>query len=494
MSDETPTLTDRQREYLDALPADSLREWGNALGVSSTGAESAKERLNEHPGIDIRYDAEAGWRQTGSFDVITDAVDEETDERNTWEDIEVAADSPSAEELTQRERYLLDNIKTGTTLETLADDIDTRESTLKYHLKDLRARGWDVYRDETTGLVTLAGDHALRSSEHKGTRTRKANQWWEKRHTALVRDFQRLTTPTATHHATPGHEDWVLHLTDIHAGDRVRIDDGTDVYSIDTIPHLIDYVTDRSLQLAEYHGADYDTAHLLWGGDFITNSGIYEGQFEDLDAWLDEQHDTLVEPLLRQLKAHAERFDTVNVVAQIGNHGDHRASGTSKHANADLVLYKSLRNTVAAIREYAETDVLANVNFRIGEAKSYVNFSLRNGRVRGHLRHGQYRKPQATTSARSNEWRGTLINHDFDIAWMGHHHVSGRIPWDGPPIIVSGSPKPPSEFVEKIAASVNFEPSRRPREIAHCHGVADHGVTSVLPIKTHKFDYIEAAD
>jgi hypothetical protein len=209
---------------------------------------------------------------------------------------------------------------------------------------------------------------------------------------------------------------------------------------------------------------------------------VYTGQFEDLDAWLDSQHETLHEPLIRQIKTASERFPAVNVICQVGNHGRHRASGTSKQANADLILYKSIRNTVAHLQEHG--GVLDNVRFRIGEAKAFRNFPLREGKLRGHLRHGQHRRPQAETSARKKEWLATLRDHEFDVCHMGHHHVSGRIPWDGPPVICTASPKPAGEFVEQLGERV----AAGRQQVATVHGVSDAGVTAIYPIDTREFD------
>jgi hypothetical protein len=274
----------------------------------------------------------------------------------------------------------------------------------------------------------------------------------------------------------------VTHLTDLHAGDRVRNDSGTVVYETDEIPDVIEYITQQSLDLADKHDSDYDTAFLLWGGDFVTNEGIYEGQFEDLDAWLDEQHSTLITPLIRQIKTFASAFPEVNIVAQVGNHGQHRASGTSRQANADLILYKSIRNTVAELQRHS--DALQNVSFQIGDATNYKNFDLRGGKLSGHLRHGQHRHPQAETSARRKEWLSTLLDHDFDLAYMGHYHISGRIPWDGPPVLVSPSPKPSGEFVERIGGGA---PSDK-QGVATCHGVSDEGITGVYPVDTRNYE------
>ena len=109
---------------------------------------------------------------------------------------------------------------------------------------------------------------------------------------------------------------------------------------------------------------------------------------------------------------------------------------------------------------------------------------MRGCELTGHLRHGQHRRPQAETSARDKEWTKTLLDHDFDVALMGHYHISGRIPWDGPPIIVSPSPKPAGEFVETIAGRM---PSEN-QGVATAFGMSDDGITGVFPVDTRNYD------
>jgi len=475
----TQDLTDRQQALIDLLPTEqSLTELGNELGLTKTGVESRIHRVREKDGHDIQHDGTT-WTYEGPSDA---AADDTTDSSlPDLSDVDVG-DDPSPEDLTDREEYIVRELQTGTTVDELAEDLEERESVVTQHLKDIKREGWQVYIHESADLVAIEGDHLLRSSEHKGTRTRKANRWWELRHNDLVREFRDLQTPDAELDATAGNEDWVLHLTDLHAGDRVRRDDGTIVYETAEIPEVIDYATEQALALASKHNSTYDAAHILWGGDMITNEGIYEGQFEDLDAWLDEQVDVLHDPLLRQIKAFAERFPVVNIVANTGNHGEMRASGTSRQANADLLVYKSIRNTIAALQR--EAGILDNVRFRIGQAKPYRNFPLRGGRLRGHLRHGQDRRPQAETSARLKEWLSTLRDHEFNVAYLGHHHVAGRIPWDGPQIVCSPSPKPAGEFVEKLGERV----AGGEQGVATAHGVSDDGITTIFPIDTRHYD------
>ena len=489
-----PELTDRQAAILRRIDGETTRpEIAAELDIKPTTVEYHMDELQDK-GWAFEYDRDGQryeWRVTetpNDADADADEFEWVGDEDHTdalpdLSDTPVDGETePTIEDLTDRERVIVSELETGTTLPELTDRLDERPSIVTEHLRDLRRSGWRVYVDATAGHVGIESDAPLRSSEHKGTRTRKANRWWERTHNALVRAYRGLETPDASLSASAGGEDWLLHMTDLHAGDRVRDDDGRVVYSTEEIPNVIDYITEQGLRLADKHGSAYDTAHLLWGGDMVTNEGIYEGQFEDLDAWLDEQHEALIDPLLRQLKAFAERFPSVQVVCQVGNHGKNRASGTSRQANADLILYKSVRNVVAQLREHA--DVLENVRFVIGEAQPYRNFDVRGGELTGHLRHGQHRRPQAETSARDKEWTKTLLDHDFDVALMGHYHISGRIPWDGPPIIVSPSPKPAGEFVETIAGRM---PSEN-QGVATAFGMSDDGITGVFPVDTRNYD------
>ncbi|HMA78103.1 MAG TPA: hypothetical protein VKP88_03090, partial [Candidatus Paceibacterota bacterium] len=71
----------------------------------------------------------------------------------------------------------------------------------------------------------------------------------------------------------------------------------------------------------------------------------------------------------------------------------------------------------------------------------------------------------------------------FDIALAGHHHITGRVPWDGPPILFSPSPKPAGEFVETLGERV----AGGNQGVATCAGVSDDGITSVFPVDTRNY-------
>jgi len=487
-----PDLSEREAEVLRELSsgATTRGEIADALDVTKSTVSDHFAALRA-AGYDLHSERDGNSRIFTLGDAPDDPVetpdsDDESDALPDLSDTPVADAAPDMDDLTDRERVLVSELQTGATLADLTGRLEERDAIITEHLRELRRSGWKVYIDETAEYIGLETDEPLRSSEHKGTRTRKANRWWELTHSALERRYRELDTPTATPQGdASGAEDWVTHLTDLHAGDEVLGYQGDVVHRTEDLPPMIDHITERSLALADKHGSDYRTAYSLWGGDFVTNESIYEGQFEDLDAWLDEQIDVLHAPLLRHLKALSKAFPKVHIVCQAGNHGEIRANGSSKQANADLILYKSVRNTVAALQECGQ---LENVEFTIGRAGRPTVFYLRDGAIHGQLRHGQDRSPQADTSARKKEWLSTILDSlnagtAVDMIWMGHHHVSGRLPWNGPPVLITGSPKPGGEYARKLGEVTGPNVPT----IAHAHGVSDDGLTGVFPIDTRHY-------
>ncbi|QRV16018.1 hypothetical protein JMJ58_03725 [Haloterrigena salifodinae] len=452
-------LTDAELEVVAQLPA-SASELSDSCGVTEDTIRSRIMRVREKHGSDaIVYHRDDGqYRAAVDFDV-------EQEEQELGE-------------LNEREEYILKSLPA--TSQELADDLGIEEVVVDAHIDSIAEKGYEVEFDERTGTYHSEESVTLRSSEHVGQRTRAANKWWQKKDDELVREFRALETPKTEIQYEPGNQDFVSHLTDIHMGDLVHDDASNEVYNTEITQNVIEYITDKQLELYQLQSqlVDFDCWHELWGGDFLTNSGIYQGQWEDLDAWLDEQHDALVEPILKRLKAISEVAPVVNVVCKTGNHGEHRASGKSKQANADLIFYKHIRNTVSQLQKYG--GLLQNVNFQIGSSAPYKNFEMRGGKVRGHLRHGQNRKPQAVTSKGTEQWSQTLHRHEFDIAYMGHVHTGKRLGINGKPVFVTGSPKPSGEFAEQIAAGDDDN-------IALCHGVSDDGLTFTYPIDLRDF-------
>jgi len=165
---DTPDLTDRQHEILAALPQESLRTWAEAVGLTKSGAESAKNRLNDHEGIDIQL-VDGEWRNTGppaltggpsqeSADSDTDATlpgpenaadqsdkDEGGDETDETEEPPTVTDdggNPTGSELPDRFITALKN--NGLTYQDMADRFGWSRERAKTVLDRMTAAGWAI--------------------------------------------------------------------------------------------------------------------------------------------------------------------------------------------------------------------------------------------------------------------------------------------------------------------------------------------------------------
>ena len=115
------------------------------------------------------------------------------------------------------------------------------------------------------------------------------------------------------------------------------------MFNSEIVADRIRSVTDSVMDLIEREGAanrDYDTAHLLLGGDTVTGENIFSHQPHEIDLTLDQQIDLACELYMEQIKRLAARFPSVQVVCQAGNHGELRADGMSENANADKLVWR----------------------------------------------------------------------------------------------------------------------------------------------------------
>lgn len=383
-------------------------------------------------------------------------------------------------DLTDRQEELLAALPASK--QRLADRLGVAPTTVEGHLNRIRDKGISLEYDQGANQWFLHNEQKVRrvSTKHTGSKTREANDLVTELEKQVLRRLERKEPLVASQDPTPGNEDIVLHLTDLHIGDVVEDERGREIYNTSIAVDVVDHVTRKALDIRELMSsvATVDTLHLLWGGDMITNENIYDGQAFDIDGMLLDQMTAAVGALTRQVKTFAEEFDAVNVVAQPGNHGKTRASGVSKQANMDLVTYRWIDDR---LRE----STVDNVNFVTSEATWHKTFPLRGGEWTGFLTHGQDSLKHAdSTAASSRDWRGWLNEFGFDIAYRGHYHESRREPvQNGPFVIESPSPKPPDGWVSRVGqGSVDGHHKR----VATIHGVSDdRPLTWEYPLDDH---------
>ncbi len=338
------------------------------------------------------------------------------------------------------------------TSKQVGDELGISVDAAGKRLKRAAEDGHPVHRDDD-GLWTWNGEKDLhrKKTHHTGTITRKINNALTDDEAGIKSLLNSVEPATATQDPEPGNEDLVIFFTDWHIGDRVTDDRDRVTFDTEIAIRRVRSIVKQALEhkrRAEAH-TEFDTVHVCCNGDLVTGNGIYSTQWEDLDhgiaSTLKDQINTAAELLMWIVKTLAEEFDTVQVISNPGNHGENRADGTSKEANADINVFSRVDFGV----RQSEYD---NIHFEFHDSVSYTNFKMRGGKMRGHMRHGQECQAHAgATSASKRDWRGWLNMHDFNIALRGHYHEAKVERVLGKPIVMGGSIKPPSDFEESIS-------------------------------------------
>jgi len=352
-------------------------------------------------------------------------------------------------ELTDRQREFIAHLPASTP--EIAERMGVAETTVEGYRNAIREKGVGLEYDQSANSWYIADDRAPKlrriSTKHKGTKTREANELIEAEESILLRRLRRSEPLTTPPRENPGHESFVAVLSDLHFGDLVEDDQGTILYDTETARECVRTFTEKCLEIRdlEEQYTAFDDAHLFLLGDIATGEGIYEGQVHDLEAFLADQVTESVEALHELAVTLADAFDTLHVHCVVGNHGTIRASGVSKQANTDLIIYRWLDD---ALRR----DDVDNVSMEIAEATHHLNTEVRGWRV--HCRHGQDGQTHVDkTAASSRDWRGWREAHRFDLAMRGHYHTPS-LDWvlNRYPVVTAPSPKPGSSYIERLGS------------------------------------------
>jgi len=354
------------------------------------------------------------------------------------------------------------------TAEEIASSLNISKSSVYDHISNLQSKGITIPHNEENNQYGRPRQMADEILAQKDTReiTREANNYIEAVETAILTRLMNKNKLITQQNPQPGNEDMVLHVTDLHVGDVVTDDFGTEIYNTEISINVMNHITRKTLELKNLMSnvATFDTIHVLYGGDMITNENAYGGQGFEIDSLLADQMSKAVRAMTRQIKSFAEHFDVVNVICQVGNHGKTGASGTSKQANMDLVCYRWVDDRLR------ESDY-NNINFVDTDGSWFKLFQLRGGNWKGLLIHGNECLPHIGTDKSRSQWRGWLHNKGFDVAYRGHHHESRREAiLNGPMVYESPSTKPTGNWAEKIGKGNPTSPHKR---LATTHGVSD---------------------
>lgn len=359
------------------------------------------------------------------------------------------------------------------TSDGLGDELFDGETGRVYdHIRNIRGKGWQLKQDPGGRYEVVeapSADHTntvvqtRQTSEHKATLTRKAKQSLKELEQE-IKPLRKQVGPAIADGgmvALTGHQDVVAHITDVHFGDVVYDLNNDEVFNSDICELRVREYFDQLHDVADVRealGETIDTVHVLLGGDIVTNEAIFDGQAWEVDEHIRQQLKRATAVLDDEIERLSERFPSVQIVCQHGNHGEFRVDGSSKHANADDLLYDRLE-TLAVSNEYD------NVRFVMSERTDHTNFEMRGGEMKGHLRHGHHVPKHLGTSSPKSTWGAHLNAHGFDNAYIGHTHENREEPIQGRRVFRSGSFKDAGEYANEMGAYN--------RPLVNIHGVSD---------------------
>jgi hypothetical protein len=358
------------------------------------------------------------------------------------------------------------------TSSNIADAMDIQVSYVYDLIQGLRQKGVPVVQD-SEGRYYIDGEPATdaatyteatrQTSEGKATITRKAKKSLAEMEHTLKTSLNNYDPAIEDGGPTQrdGNADLIIHRTDDHFGELVTNQHGETVFDSDIAESRVEQVFDKAIATADTRedmGEEFDAAHLLLGGDIITNEAIYEGQAHEIDATLQEQIERAGDVYIENIRRLSEKFPSVQIVCQPGNHG---RIGSGNPTNADSILYSMLDKVVRASN-------MDNVTFLQSDRSYYVDFSIRDWNA--HLRHGHDASLEHIgTSAGKQRWLSWLVDHGFDVAFRGHYHMYKEEPINGRPVHMGGSIVPQTEFEESHALSG--------RAVGAIHGATDRAPT-----------------
>ena len=402
----------------------------------------------------------------------------------------------------------------GATYSELADALAISNSTVRDHISGLRnkdgvplgvrrvqngakefyyrpnAKEYPINPKEPTG--------ELRS---KASVTKDAKQKVHELIQYLDRDLngRAPAMPTGGLSVRDSHEDMVCHRSDDHIGASYTDEYGNDTFSAEIGIQRVRTVGDKVFDLKarqEAAGVDFDTLHLVMGGDHLHGTGVHSDQPWEQELSIPEQLTIASDIYMEFIDRASKEFETVQIVTQEGNHGELRGDGMGPDDNVDVAFFMTLDRRIRD-RGYD------NIKFVRSQSGNFTNFRMRVDKEadeekanalgvkphelppdlqsghRAHLRHGQNSLEHIGTSSGKKRWYAWKDMHQFDIAYRGHYHTFQIDSIASNPVIESGAIVPPSDFEESLA--LWDEPA------ATVHGVSDaRELTWMYPIDFEK--------
>lgn len=233
----------------------------------------------------------------------------------------------------------------------------------------------------------------------------------------------------------------------------------TESYNSEIGERRVKQYVEKAQELTEIMRADHPVRHgvVLITGDMLEGCKIFPGQEWEVDATLFEQVFHVSELLEWVIRQALETYETIDVVAEYGNHGriGRPSDGFKKSDNFDRIAYQIVKDRVSHIDriknfktsgDWYQHHMVGNYSFMAIHGDEIKGFG-------GNL-------PAYGILRKGNAWASGVVP-EFNDLYIGHYHQSMQLQLaNGGSVYMTGSTESHNEFAQEFVAATG-NPSQR---------------------------------
>jgi hypothetical protein len=264
---------------------------------------------------------------------------------------------------------------------------------------------------------------------------------------------QRDVTPPLADTRMKPTEVALWHLTDWQGGKR------TETYDREIMHRRIEKYVEKATEITDIQRADHPVKHgvLLFTGDMVEGVSIFPGQVWELDGTLYEQMFDVADLMIWTITQALHTYETVEVVAEYGNHGrlGRKGDGIKASDNVDRMVYNIVKQRLAHEPRLTKFQTSGDwyQHFTIG---NYSAMAIHGDEIKsfgGNI-------PAYGILRKANQWASGVLPSFRDL-YIGHYHQAMQLQMaNGGSVFMTGSPESDNIYAHEFVAATG-DPSQR---------------------------------
>lgn len=356
-------------------------------------------------------------------------------------------DKMSELDITSKQKEVLDELPS--TRKEIAEKLNISRRSVRYRMNRIEENTDINFKRESDGVWYINdNDDTERNENPKRTNSYDKAQITKDAHNKLtelekeVKEALNNTSPVKhSYSRNKSGSTLVLPHSDAHVGSVVKDRYNVDYYGAEEAREAIREHIDKGISHAERR-EDVEDVVFIMNGDLIDGEGIFASQRHEQEDNVREQLRKAGNTYIEEILKLSEEFEHVSVYCVPGNHGK---LGKESTTNFDMMLYDFVETAL----HYSDAE---NINIQKSDSAGIVQFVVRGWNYLS--RHGQKYLNHVGTSSGQNRVKDDYMAYGFDILLRSHYHKTliERV-GDEIPVVMTGSPSPPSTFAESQGES-----------------------------------------